>query len=96
MLLLKCICTTEADYIMREIYDGIYGNHARGQSLTFKALRQDYYWPTMNTDYMEFARKCDKCQQFSHVSKAHPEELTSMTSPWPFAIKGIDLIGQLP
>ena len=45
---------------------------------------------------MEYTRKCDKCQQFSPVSKAHLEELISMTIPWPFAIWGIDLIGQLP
>ena len=45
---------------------------------------------------MEFAKKCDKCQRFASMSKAHPEELTIMTSPWPFVIWGIDLIGQLP
>ena len=45
---------------------------------------------------MEFARKCYKCQGFSLIPKAHPEELTTMTSPWPFAIWGIGLINQLP
>ena len=45
---------------------------------------------------MEFAKKCDKCQQFSPISKVHPEKLTTMTSPWPFTVWGIDLIGQLP
>ena len=30
------------------------------------------------------------------ISKAQSEELTSMTSPWPFAVWGIDLIGWLP
>ena len=44
---------------------------------------------------MEFTRKCDKCQEFALISKAHPEELITMTSPWPFAVWGIDLIGQL-
>ena len=29
------------------------------------------------------------------MSKAHPEELTTMISPWPFIIWGIDLISQL-
>ena len=48
-----------------------------GLSLTFKAVRQGYYWPTMKTDCMEYARKCDKCQLFATISKAHPEELTS-------------------
>ena len=85
MPLLECIPPIEAENIMREIHDGICGNHAGGQSLVFKTLRQGYYWPTMKADCMEFAWKCDICQRFSHVTKAHPEELTTMTSPWPFA-----------
>ena len=44
---------------------------------------------------MEYARRCDKCQQFSPVSKAHLEELISMTNPWSFAIWRIDLISRL-
>ena len=81
---------------MREIHEGTCGNHAEGQSLVFKALRQCYYWPTMKTDYMEYAHKCDKCQRFAPISKAHLEELMSMNSPWPFSVWGIDLIGRLP
>ena len=45
---------------------------------------------------MPFARKYDKCQRFSNISRSHPEKLVSMTSPWPFALWGIDLIGPLP
>ena len=45
---------------------------------------------------MEFAGKCDECQHVTPISKAHPEELMTMTNPWPFAVWGIDLIGQLP
>ena len=30
------------------------------------------------------------------MSKSHLEEFTTMTSPWPFVVWGIDLISQLP
>ena len=50
----------------------------------------------MKVDYMEYARKCDKCQQFSLVLKAHPDELISMTNPWSFIVWRINLIGRLP
>ena len=96
MPLLKCITLSEVKYIMREIHEGTCGNHTGGQSLALKTLRQGYYWPTIKADCMEYARKCDKCQWFAPILKAHPEELTSMTSPWPFAVWGIDLIGRLP
>ena len=43
MPLLKCIPPSEAEYVMREIHEGICGNHAGGQSLAVKALRQGYY-----------------------------------------------------
>ena len=39
MPLLKCVTPWEAKYIIREIHEGICGNHAGGQSLAFKALR---------------------------------------------------------
>ena len=39
ILLLKCMTPSEADYIIKEIHEGICGNHTRGQSLVFKALR---------------------------------------------------------
>ena len=94
--LLKCATLSEAEYIMRKIHEGTCKNHAGGQSLAFKAQRQGYYQPIMKVDCMECARKCEKCQWFSPISKAYPKELTSMTSPWPFAVWGIDLIGRLP
>ena len=81
---------------MREIHEGICGKHVKGQSLAFKTLRQGYYWSKIKADCMEFPRKYDKCKRFAPISKAHPNGLTIMTSPWSFAVWGIDLIGQLP
>lgn len=37
--LLRCLNHEEADYVLREIYDGICGNHFGPWSLAFKALR---------------------------------------------------------
>ena len=94
--LLKCVDLEEGNYKLRKIHEGVCNNHAWGQSLAYKALRQGYFWPTLKTDAMAFARKCDKCQRFFNIPKSHPEKLTSMVSPWPFAVLGIDLIGPLP
>ena len=94
MPLLRCVTLSEVNYIMREIYEGICGNNIRGKSLALKALRQG--WPTIKSDNTEFAKKCDEYQQLAPISKAHPEKLTMITSPWPFTVWGIDLIGQLP
>ena len=49
----------------------------------------------MKHDTIEYVKKCDMCQRFASVPRAPPVELTTMSSPWPFAVWGIDLIGSL-
>nr|XP_017221509.1 PREDICTED: uncharacterized protein LOC108198257 [Daucus carota subsp. sativus] len=94
--LLKCIDGDECTYVLREVHEGICGNHSGGNSLAMKVLRQGYYWPTLRSDAFDFARACDKCQRFANFTHNPATSLTSMTSPWPFAMWGIDLIGELP
>ena len=50
----------------------------------------------MKKEAFEYARKCDKCQRYSPLIKTHPETLTPIFCPGPFAKWGIDLIGALP
>ena len=95
-LLLKYVDLEEGNYILQEIHKGICDNHAEGQSLAYKALRQGYFWLTMKTDAMGFARKCDKCQRFFSIPRSYLEKLTLMTSPWSFTIWRIYLIGPMP
>ncbi|MCH82193.1 gag-pol polyprotein [Trifolium medium] len=55
--LLKCIDEDDVDYVLREIYEGINGQHLGGRSLARKALRAGYYWPTMQQDAREHVKK---------------------------------------
>ena len=48
--ILKCVGKEDADYILREIHEGICGNHIGAWTLAGKTLRQGYYWPTMLKD----------------------------------------------
>ncbi|XP_060961981.1 uncharacterized protein LOC133032149 [Cannabis sativa] len=91
--LLKCIDGEECDYILREVHGGISGNHTGGNSLALKIMRQGYYWPTLRQDAFNFAKKCDKCHRIATYVNQPPSDLHSITSPWPFAVWGIDLIG---
>ncbi|KAH9750796.1 Ribonuclease H [Citrus sinensis] len=93
---LRCLDEDDADYVLREVHEGICGNHSGGRSLAHKVLRQGYFWPTMHQDAQEKTRSCVSCQSFASFSNQPPEKLTSMASPWPFAQWGIDLIGPLP
>ena len=94
--LLRCLNDEEAKRVLSEIHDGVCGKHSGGQSLVHKALLQGFYRPTMKRDAVEYTTKCDKCQRYSALIRAHPERLTVIFCPWPFAKWGIDIIGPLP
>ncbi|KAK6139045.1 hypothetical protein DH2020_027212 [Rehmannia glutinosa] len=94
--LLRCLSETDADYALREVHEGICGNHAGGQTLAYKLIRQGYYWPSLRKDATDLVKRCERCQKFAPQVRYHPEQLTSIFSPWPFAKWGMDLIGPLP
>ena len=50
----------------------------------------------MQVDTLELVKKCDKCQWFGNVQRLPVERMTTITSPWPFAQWGIDIVGPLP
>ena len=93
---LRYLGSDEVRNVMKEIHEGICGNHYGVQSLAQKDLRQGYYWPTMRENAKNMIRNYDKCQRFARVPHLPPEKLTFISSPWPFAIWGVDLIGSLP
>lgn len=94
--LLKCLPNEDADYVLREVHQGVCRNHSGAKALTNKVIRAGYYWPTMNRNATELVRACDLCQRFTRISKSPPEYLHSITSPWPFAKWGVDIIGPMP
>jgi hypothetical protein len=94
--LLKCLPNEDADYVLREIHHGVCGNHSGAKALANKVIRAGYYWLTMNKDAAELVRACDACQIFVCISKNPPEYLHSITSPWPFAKWGVDIVGPMP
>ena len=79
--ILKCVGKEDANYILREVHEGICGNHIGARTLVGKTLRQGYYWPTMLKDTTELVRKCKACQGHAKISHLPSEPLTSVTSP---------------
>ena len=82
---LRCLVLEEADYVTREVHEGVCENHSGSQSLVHKLIRVGYYWPTMQKDAHAYVKACDKCQRFNNLIRHPTEELTLMTAPWPFA-----------
>ncbi|KAL5582363.1 hypothetical protein UlMin_014805 [Ulmus minor] len=83
---LLCLDEDRGKFTLEEVHAGVCGNHSSGRTLAHRILRQGYYWPTIQTDSLDFVP----------IPRQAPEDLTTVTSPWPFAKWGIDLIGPLP
>ena len=93
---LKCLSPEEANYVIREVHEGVCGNNSGARSLAHMLTRAGYYWPSLLHDATQFVKACDKCQRFANVPRVPPEEFTPITSPWPFAQWGLDIMGPFP
>nr|GFD55450.1 reverse transcriptase domain-containing protein [Tanacetum cinerariifolium] len=61
-----------------------------------RALRSGYYWPAMHRDARDVIKKCSDCQVHRPVPRQPQQQLTPITSPWPFYKWGIDIAGPFP
>ena len=78
---------------MREVHEGICGNHSGARSLVHKLVRARYYWSTMQKDAEAYLKTYDKCQRFNNIIRQPTEELTPMMALWLFAQRGLDIMG---
>ncbi|XP_058217346.1 uncharacterized protein LOC131328417 [Rhododendron vialii] len=76
---------TQVPKILTELHLGSCGCHSGGRSLCQRALSQGYFWKNMKKDCEEIVRKCRPCQLFSPIPKQPTQNLSLITSPWPFA-----------
>ena len=81
---LCCLKKEEAEKVMEEVHQGICGPHMNGRMLVKKILRMRYYWNTMETDCVDHVKNCHNCLTHANLNHVPPNELYSMTSPWPF------------
>ncbi|XP_027342939.1 uncharacterized protein LOC113855491 [Abrus precatorius] len=62
--ILKCLNDDQANYVMREIQEGICGTHSGGRTMAAKILRVGYYWPTLSQDCHMFVKKYRRFNKF--------------------------------
>jgi hypothetical protein len=69
-VLMKCVTGEDGYDILREIHEGICGNHAAPRTLVGKAYRAGFWWPTAVSDAEDLVQRCQNYQFFgkkSHV-----------------------------
>ena len=94
-ILMKCVTLEEGKDILREIHEGICGNHAASRTLVGKAYRSGFFWPTAILDALDLVRRCPGCQFFGKRTHVLAHNLITIPPSWSFACWSLDMIGPL-
>ncbi|KAJ3709237.1 hypothetical protein LUZ61_012942 [Rhynchospora tenuis] len=93
---LTCVGKAKAAELLSETHQGICGIHQGPRTLGKRIMRQGYYWPTLRKDAEDLVRRCAQCQFHARIDHKPPNRLKPITSPWPFDIWGMDILGPFP
>ena len=52
--------------------------------------------PQQEREALEYVKKCDQCQRYAPSIHQLRGILNSLSSPWPFAQWGVDIVGPFP
>ncbi|XP_076926981.1 uncharacterized protein LOC143590364 [Bidens hawaiensis] len=60
---LRCVDAEDANYLIREVHEGICGLHAGPRMVVAKLMNAGYYWSGMHLEAEQEIKKCDSCQR---------------------------------
>ena len=78
-ILMKCVTLEEGKDILREIHEGVCGNHAASRTLVEKAYKSGFFWLTAVSDAEDLVRRCPGRQFFGN--QAHIPAHNLITIP---------------
>jgi hypothetical protein len=93
---LRCITSEKGLELLREIHSGFCGAHIGTRALAGKAIKQGFYWPTINIDAKALVRKCEACQKTANQQNLPSMPVHLIPPTWPLQRWGMDLVGPLP
>ena len=93
---LLCIHPKASKLLLEELHEGICVSHIGGRSLAHRAITQGYWWPNMQKEALEYTKKCNQYQRFALHTHQLGGFLNPLSSPWPFAQWGFDIVGPFP
>ena len=93
---LLCVHPEVSESFLEELHKWVCGSHTGGRSLSHRTITQGYWWPDIQKEAQEYVRKCDQCQRFTPNIHQPRGVLNPLSSPWPFAQWGLDIVGPFP
>ncbi|XP_022027868.1 uncharacterized protein LOC110929071 [Helianthus annuus] len=91
---LKCVDMEEAEYVVREMHEGICGMHSGPRTIVTKAMNAGFYWPRMYETASEEIKRY--CQIHAPMTHKHKHPMVPVSTSWPFQKWAIDIIGPFP
>ncbi|XP_076920380.1 uncharacterized protein LOC143581493 [Bidens hawaiensis] len=77
---LKCIDLEEAEYVIKEIHEGICRMHMGAKMVVARAMRVGFYWPAMFLSVLKEIQKFDHCQVHAPVGRKPRSNLVLVSS----------------
>jgi ribonuclease HI len=93
---LRCITSEKGLELLKEIHSGFCGAHIGTRALAGKAIKQGFYWPTINIDAKKLVRECEACQKIANQQNLPSMSVHLIPPSWPLQRWGMDLVGPLP
>jgi ribonuclease HI len=93
---LRCITSEKGVEILKEIHSGFCGAHIGTRALASKAIKQGFYWPTINIDVKKLVQECEACQKIANQQNLPSMSVHLIPPSWPLQRWGMDLVGPLP
>jgi hypothetical protein len=93
---IRCVGPKQASNIIYEVHEGSCSLYAGPRSVVSKIMKLGYYWPSMHRDATDIIHKCEAFQIHSNVPRLPKQDMTFVTSAWPFSQWGIDIVGPQP
>jgi ribonuclease HI len=80
---LRCITSEKGLELLKEIHSGFCGAHISTRALAGKAIKQGFYWPTINIDAKALVRQCEACQKMANRQNLPSMPVHLIPPSWP-------------
>jgi hypothetical protein len=93
---LRCITSEKGVKLLKEIHSGFCGAHIGTRALASKAIKQGFFWPSINVYAKKLVQECEACQKTSNQQNLPSMPVHLIPPSWSLQRWGIDLVGPLP
>jgi hypothetical protein len=93
---LRSITSEKGVELLKEIHSGFCGAHIGTRALAGKAIKQGFFWPSINVGAKKLVQEFEACQKTTNQQNL-PSMLVYLIPPsWSLQRWGMDLVGPLP